>query len=145
MSIKLNMYSVLKVKANVFDINTLVIINDFIKMYYICYAFYFYFLKCPYLVAIVSLSWPIAISLENWFHNIVSHHGPAKRSDIWFYVPVAYILYLRNPPVYSNSPSILCCFTDSVRFLDFFLRDVIFSGMLYFHNIPLTFIISRSI
>jgi hypothetical protein len=63
-----------------------------------------------------------------------------------FYVPVAYILYLRNPRVYSNSPSILGCFTNSVRFLDFFLRDVIFSGMLYFHNIPLFFfIISRSI
>jgi hypothetical protein len=64
-----------------------------------------------------------------------------------FYVPVAYIpvLYLRNPLVYSNSPSIFGCFTDSVRFLDFSLRDVIFSRMLYFHNIPLFFIISRSI
>jgi hypothetical protein len=62
-----------------------------------------------------------------------------------FYVPVTYILYLRNPSVYSNSPSILGRFTDSVRFLDFFLRDVIFSGMLYFHNNPLFFIISRSI
>jgi hypothetical protein len=56
---------------------------------------------------------------------------------IAFYAPVAYILYLRNPRVYSNSPSILGCFTDSVRFLEFFLRDIIFSGMLYFHNIPL--------
>jgi hypothetical protein len=40
---------------------------------------------------------------------------------------VAYILYLRNPRVYSNSPSVLGCFTDSVCFLDFWLRDIIFS------------------
>jgi hypothetical protein len=38
-------------------------------------------------------------------------------------LPVAYryILYLRNPCVYSNSPSILGCFTDSVRFLGFLI------------------------
>jgi hypothetical protein len=33
---------------------------------------------------------------------------------LFFYVPVAYILYLRNPRVYSNSPSILGCFTDFI-------------------------------
>jgi hypothetical protein len=72
-------------------------------------------------------------------------HLHSTLSKYIFYVPVAYILYLRNPRVYSNSPSILGCFTDSVRFLDFFLRDIIFCGMLYFHNIPLIFITSRSI
>jgi hypothetical protein len=49
-----------------------------------------------------------------------------------YYVPVAYILYLRNPRVYSNSPSILGCFTDSLLFLDFFLRDVILAGCCIF-------------
>jgi hypothetical protein len=78
-----------------------------------------------------------------FFQN--THVKCKKTCIIIFYVPVAYIIYLRNPRVYSNSPSILGCFTDSVRFLAFFLRDVIFSGMLYFHNIPLFFLISRSI
>jgi hypothetical protein len=57
--------------------------------------------------------------------------------------PTYYALEIRvYIPTYSNSHSILGCFTDSVRFLDFFLRDIIFSGMLYFHNIPLNIISS---
>jgi hypothetical protein len=36
--------------------------------------------------------------------------------------------------------SISGCFTDSVCFLDFLLRDIIFSGMLYLHNILLNII-----
>jgi hypothetical protein len=61
----------------------------------------------------------------------------------YFYVPVAYYYTLEIRVYIPTPPSILGCFTDSVRFRDFFLRDIIFIGMLYFHNIPLTFITSR--
>jgi hypothetical protein len=53
-------------------------------------------------------------------------------------VPVAYILNIRNPRVFSNSPSILCCFTDSVCF------RISYCGILYLAEYYI-FITSRSI